>query len=129
MHIPNHSTKIITISILALSLLLTACSTLTKSNQLVLKIEAAPGTKFTCQYQFAEHSGSIKTATTTAGDATFLSIPIRDGTCTITKGQTAVLKAIVIESGKERFSFRSSTNTPAFRLIRDNGNWRSEPIH
>ena len=128
MHIPNHLTKIITISILALALLLTACSTLTKSNQLVLRIEAAPGTKFTCQYHFGEHSGSIKTATTAAGDATFLSIPIRDGSCEITKQDPIILKAIITESGKERFSFRSSTNTPAFRLIRSSGDWRTEVI-
>lgn len=132
MHIPNHATnpapKTLAILILAISVLLTGCSTLTGNNQLVLKIQAPPGTKFTCKYQFGEHSGSIKTATTAAGEATFLSIPIRDGTCTITKEDSAILKAIITEAGKERFSFRTSTNTPAFRLIRSNGNWRTEPI-
>ncbi|HEX7858801.1 MAG TPA: hypothetical protein VF773_00585 [Verrucomicrobiae bacterium] len=112
----------------ALSLLLTGCSTLNDSNQLVLQVQAPPGTKFTCHYKFSEHSGSIKTATTAAGDATFLSIPIRDGSCEITKQDPVILKAIITESGKERFSFRSATNTPAFRLIRSSGDWRTEVI-
>ena len=113
---------------LTLCFLSSGCATLGGNNNLLVKVSGPPGTKFTCKYRIGDLDGSITTATTGRDAETILDIPLHDGFCEITKASPAVLKATVFEGKRERFSFRSSTNTPAFRLIRASGEWRSEVI-
>ena len=122
--------KSIAIAIAAITLcfLLTGCTTFGRNNNLQVKVSAPAGTRFTCKYQIGQLAGSISTTTSGREADTILDIPLYDGTCEFTKTSPVLFKAAVFEGKRERFSFTSSTNTPAFRLIRTAGEWRSELI-
>jgi hypothetical protein len=120
--------KAIAVIALALCFLVTGCATLGRQNNLQVKVSGPAGTKFVCKYQLGDLAGSISTVTTGRESETILDIPLRDGYCDFSKATSAVLKVSLFEGKRERFSFRSSTNTPAFRLIRESGIWRSEVI-
>ena len=120
--------KSIALVALTLCFLIAGCATLEGNNNLRVKVSGPQGTKFTCKYRIGDLGGSIMTATTGRDSVTILDIPLGDGSCEFTKASPAVLKATVFEGKRERLSFRSSTNTPAFRLIRESGEWRSEVI-
>ena len=121
--------KSIAVVAITLCLLITGCATLGRNNNLRVKVSGPAGTKFTCKYQFGDLAGSISTATTGRDSETILEIPLHDGSCEFTKASPTVLKAAIFEGKHERFSFRSTTNTPGFRLVRESGTWRSEVIH
>ena len=118
----------IAVLVLAVCFLVTGCATLGRNNSLQVKVSGQAGTKFTCKYHLGDLDGSISTVTTGRDSETILDIPLRDGYCDFSKATSAVLKVRLFEGKRERFSFRSSTNTPAFRLIRESGIWRSEVI-
>jgi hypothetical protein len=120
----NHTKAIL---LAACCLFLTGCTTVQRGENFQIKVSGTPGAKFSCKYEFANSSGAISTAVTGQADRTILDLPAANGYCDITNETPGtVLKATVFEGKRERFSFRTSTNTPAFRLIRDSAGWRSE---
>jgi hypothetical protein len=121
--------KTVVLAVLALSILSTGCTSFQRNENFQIKVSAAPGTKFTCKYEFGKSSGAISTAVIGPAYQTVLDLPLAEGYFDITKDTPGtVLKAAVFEGKQERFSFRSSTNTPAFRLIWDGTAWKSEVI-
>jgi hypothetical protein len=113
---------------LALCICTTGCTSLQRGKNFQIKISAPAGTKFSCNYAFGNSSGAISTAAIGQGYQTILDLPVENGSCDINKEPPTVLTAAVFEGKRERFSFRSATNTAAFRLIRDSAGWRSEVI-
>jgi hypothetical protein len=123
----KHAKRILlaTVSLLCISMI--SCATVSGSKNLQIKVSAPSATKFSCKFEFGNSSGSVSTTTSGQRYETILDIPLNNGSAEfVIQTPNAVLTAVVFEKGRERFSFRNSTNTPSFRLIRDNSEWRTE---
>ena len=121
-----HFKRLLKHFMLALFLLLPGCASLQQSKNMQVKVSAPEDVQFSAKYNFGNFSGSMSTIARAQGHQTILDIPQAEGYLEISKEGPSILTVAIFEGKRERFSFRSSTNTAAFKIVRDSTGWNSE---